>query len=371
MKTVMKGGENTALHAKKVFWGAVIVTAVFFVGMFFLKTESSISFMFLEKNPLRQADKFINKELTGTGQMCIVFKMRDRVNLHSRAAQKDLTARIDDFTATFRNFQNAYPDLKSNAVMSAYFIDDLEKFKKNPTKEQDAIEKRIALFTDLMNDYYESKQVNKNGKNNIGKSPASDDLSDMADDYVYASGRNLTMTPQEAGIEDIIHRITAIDTAADRDAARRFIAAIRNYKNTPQGKEFLGKFFFLSDFFHTDITQPVTLRKIDLLGKQLKDLEEPKAVIDGVTVRPVGNIMSITDTLKVIYKVFYHDDNEAFRKIPNVKEDGIQDKSLTDRSHHRRLHEPVRRVAGGHLPVPGDRRHEAHAVRGVHEERQG
>ena len=40
--------------------------------------------MFLEKNPLRQADKFINKELTGTGQMCIVFKMRDRVNLREQ-----------------------------------------------------------------------------------------------------------------------------------------------------------------------------------------------------------------------------------------------------------------------------------------------
>ncbi len=332
MRMVMKGGENTALHAKKFFWGAVIVTAVFFVGMFFLKTESSISFMFLEKNPLRQADKFINKELTGTGQMCIVFKMRDRVNLHSSAAQKDLAVRIDDFTATFRNVQNAYPELKNNAIMSAYFIDDLEKYRKNPLKNQDDIEKRLALFTDLMNDYYESEHIKKNGKNAIGKSAPEDDLSAMADDYVYVSGKNLTMTPQEAGIEDIIHRIPTIDTAAHRDAARRFIATIRNFKNTPQGKEFLGKFFYLSDFFHTDITQPVTLRKIDLLGKQLKDLKEPTAVIDGITVKPVGNIMSITDTLKVIYKVFYHDDNDAFKKIPSVKEDGIQDKSLTDRS---------------------------------------
>ena len=88
MKAVMKGGENTAKHPRMVFWGAVAITVVFFVGMFLLKTESSISFMFLEKNPIRQADKFINKELTGTGQMCIVFKMRDRVNLENKAAQK-------------------------------------------------------------------------------------------------------------------------------------------------------------------------------------------------------------------------------------------------------------------------------------------
>ncbi len=332
MHMVIRGGENTARHAKKVFWGAVIVTAVFFVGLFFLKTESSISFMFLEKNPLRQADKFINKELTGTGQMCIVFKMRDRVNLHGKAARDDLSGRMGDFTAAFRGLQNAYPDLKNNAVMNAFFIDDLDDYRKNPARNQDEIEKRVALFTDLMNDYYESEQKKKNGKNGIGKSAPEDDLSAMADDYMYVSGRNLTMTPQEAGIEDIIHRIPTIDTAADRDAARRFIAAIRNCKNTPIGKEFLGKFYYLSDFFHTDITQPVTLRKIDLLGKQLKDLREPSAVIDGVTVRPVGNIMSITDTLKVIYKVFYHDDNDAFKKIPSVKDDGIQDRSLTDRS---------------------------------------
>ena len=94
----------------------------------------------------------------------------------------------------------------------------------------------------------------------------------------------------------------------------------------------MGAFYFLSDFFHTDVTQPITLRKIESLGKKLKELKKPEAVIDDVTVSPVGNIMSMTDTLKVIYKVFYHDDNDAFKKIPDVKQDGIQDKSLTDRS---------------------------------------
>lgn len=331
MSAVLKGGANTARHPRTVFWGALALTGVFLVGVFFLKTESSISFMFLEKNPLRQADKFINKELTGTGQMCIVFRMRDRVNLESRSAQKDLAARIDTFIASYRTLANIHPDLNVSPEITRYFIDDLGNFRQNTQKNQGAIEDRVAVFTDIMNEYFESEQAGKDAASSIGASASSDDISDMADDTMYASGRHLTMTPQEAGIENIIGRVKTIDTARARDAARQFIRAARTYKYDAAGKAFLGDFFLLSDFFHTDITQPVTLRKIDALGNALKALKEPHAVIDGVTVRPVGNIMSITDTLKVIYKVFYHEDSNEFRKIPSVREDGIQDRSLTDR----------------------------------------
>ncbi|MBN1496513.1 MAG: MMPL family transporter [Spirochaetes bacterium] len=332
MAAVLRGGANTARHPRKVFFGAAAIALIFFAGLFFLKTESSISFMFLESNPLRQADKFINKKLTGTGQMCIVFRMRDRVNLESEAAQKDLAGRIDAFISSYRAFTSAHPGLKVSPEINAFFMDGLSAFKKEPKKHRDEIESRIAVFTDLMNEYFESEPVGKDHKNDIGTAETINDLSDMADDVVYASGRHLTMTPQEAGIEDIMGRIPTIDTARARDAARKFINAIRRYKYEPAGKVFQGDFFLLSDFFHTDITQPVTLRKIDALGAALKELKEPHAVIDGVKVRPVGNIMSVTDTLKLIYKVFYHEDNDAFKKIPSVREDGIQDRSLTDRS---------------------------------------
>ena len=74
------------------------------------------------------------------------------------------------------------------------------------------------------------------------------------------------------------------------------------------------------------------MNKIDQLGKELKDLNHPKAYIDGEGYKPVGNILSIADTLKVVYKVFYHNGNPKFNKIPDVKADGITDKTLTDRS---------------------------------------
>jgi len=330
MHAVVKGGENTSRHARAVFYVAIALTAVFFAGMFFLKTESSISFMFLEKNPLRQADKFMNKELTGTGQTCIVFKMRDRVSLAGRTAREDLAGRIGGFAAAYRNFQNIHPDLKGAAAVNGFLVDDLVELAKNPQRNQAAIEERVSLLTDVLNEYYESELKKADGGSGASMA-ATDDISDMADDYVYVSGRNLTMTPQEEGVENIIERIKTVDTAEEKDECRRYVAAIRSYKTNGPGKEFMGAFYFLSDFFHTDVTQPITLRKIESLGKKLKELKKPEAVIDDVTVSPVGNIMSVTDTLKVIYKVFYHDDNDAFKKIPDVKQDGIQDRSLTDR----------------------------------------
>ncbi|OHD67970.1 MAG: hypothetical protein A2W19_06905 [Spirochaetes bacterium RBG_16_49_21] len=331
MKVLVKGGENTARHARAVFWGALGVSLVFVFGIFMLKTESSITYMFLENNPILQADKFINKELTGTAQMCIVFKMRDRVDLADKEAQKDLSRRIDDFFASYRSLLARHPDLADARAINRFFLTDLEIVKNDMVKNRDAIEDRVAVFSDIMNEYYE----HRNGKPSATKvkklSPAAD-LGDLAEDYAEASGKTSLRTPQEEGIENIIGRIKTIETYKQKEAARRYINSIRNYKNSAAGKEFQGKFFFLSDFFHTDITQPITLRKIETLGNELKALKDPRAVIDGTAVRPVGNILSITDTLKVIYKVFYHEDNDAFKKIPSVKEDGIQDKSLTDRS---------------------------------------
>ena len=332
MKAVLKGGENTAKHPRMVFYGAVAITIFFFFGLFKLKTESSISFMFLESNPIRLADKFINRELTGTGQMCIVFRMRDRVNLENKDARKDLVQRIDAFVASYKNFAALYPDLRIANKINAYITDDLEKLKNDPSKNQEAIESWVAVMTDILNEYFETAGTKGNGKNIQVKTTAGNDLSDMADDYASASGANLTTTPMEAGVENIVSRIDALRSDQDKEAAKRFIALIRIYRNTPAGKEFLGTFNYLSDFFHTDITQPITLRKIDQLGENLKNLKQPKAYVEDVQLNPVGNILSVIDTLKVIYKVFYHEDNDAFKKIPSVKEDGIQDKSLTDRS---------------------------------------
>ncbi|MBN2078080.1 MAG: MMPL family transporter [Spirochaetes bacterium] len=332
MKVLVKGGENTARHSRAVFFGALGVAAFFFVGLFFLKTESSITFMFLESNPILKADRFINRELTGTGQMCIVFKMRDEVDLSSPQASGDLARRIDAFTSAYRRFQRSNPALGGAPTVDTFIVEDLEKMKNDVAANREAIRERVDVFTDIMNEYYEFRENRKNGGAGAATEEVGDDLGAMADDYEKVSGIGAAVTPQEAGIERIVGRVTSITTEREKEQAARFIRSIREQKRTAAGKEFQGAFYYLSDFFHTDITQPVTLRKLELLGRKLKELKEPKAVIGDVEIAPVGNIMSITDTLKLIYRVFYHDDNTEFHKIPDVSADGIQDKSLTDRS---------------------------------------
>ncbi len=331
MTAVVKGGQNTARHAKAVFWGALAVTSVFFVGMFFLKTESSISFMFLESNPIRQADKFINKNLTGTGQMCIVFRMRDKINLKNKATQDELINRLDAYVAAYKGFTARSADMANAGCVNSFFVDDIEDLKKDPVKNRDLIQGRIATLADILNDNYEYMPENDKTAVKQTKAADIDDINAAADVYGAEEQKNVA-TPKEAGVENIIGRIKTAQTDADKESARRFIAGARSIVRTDAGKQFQGTFFQLSDFFCTDMTQPATLRKIDKLGDELKKLNTPKAIVDGHAISPVGNIMSITDTLKTVYKVFYHDGNPAYNKIPSAKEDGIPDKSLTDRS---------------------------------------
>ena len=45
----------------------------------------------------------------------------------------------------------------------------------------------------------------------------------------------------------------------------------------------------------------------------------------------MGKVVSVTDSIRLVYKVFYHDDNEKFNKIPDVDKDNLSDPSLTNK----------------------------------------
>jgi len=202
--------------------------------------------------------------------------------------------------------------------------------KKNPAAREKDLENRIAVMKDALNEYYESAAAaGADTRKPAASSGGMLDIMSLSDSSALAPAGGAS--PVEEGINDIAKRMGGDFTAAANAEAKRYIRAIRLRKNTEAGRVFLRKFNTLSDFFVTDISQPVTLKKIDELSTRLKNLSKPKARIDGKPVKPVGKVISISDTIKLVYKVFYHDDNEQFNKLPEVDRDNIADRTLTDR----------------------------------------
>jgi hypothetical protein len=333
----LKAGRFTYKRSRLVFLSSIAVTAVFAIGLFFLKTESSMTTFFMKNNPIRVADRFINMNLTGTGQMCIIFKMRDKVDLSSPAARNELSQRIGTFLKSYNGFSARYPEIKKSKKINKYFTTDIAAMKSDLAKNRDEIEKRIGIFSDISNEFYEITSTEKNkayASNNAATDAGETDIDSLSDKISPASKETnkRAVSPKDAGIMDIIARIDVKAVGSDKKEYIEYINTIRKHLGTERGKEFLGSFNLLADFFQTDIKQPVTLRKIDALEDILKNMKEPEANVGDATVKPVGNIMSITDPLKLIYKVFYHENNDAYDKIPDVRADGIQDKSITDRN---------------------------------------
>jgi predicted RND superfamily exporter protein len=329
-RLIHNGGQFTYEHPKSVLAGVLLVTLLAGMGLIFLKTESSITYFFRDDNPLRVSSKFIDRKLTGTGQMAIVFKMRDRVDISSLEAQNELARRIDEYVRAYNGLAALNPDLRGG-VLKGYFTDDFIEMKKNLTGKRDEIEKRIALMKDLLNEYYEV-QADEDGAHQEQKTSGASadfDIMSLSDSSALASSS--TVSPVDQGVTEIIGRIRDDLSPAQQAEVKRYIARMRIVKGGDSGKDFLRKFNTLADYFVTDITQPIFLKKIDELSEALKNLNRPKAYIDGHAVKPVGKVISITDSLKLIYKVFYHDDNDKFNKIPQVDVDNLADRSLTDR----------------------------------------
>ncbi|MFC1670185.1 MMPL family transporter [Spirochaetota bacterium] len=327
-------GRLTYNNSKSVFFISIFVTIAMLMGVYYLKTESSITYFFNDDNPIRVSSKFIDKKLTGTGQMSIVFKMRDRVNIKSKSARDELEKRINNYIISYSGMIKKYPQLRSSRIINHYLTSDMRKIKIDLVTYQDMLERKIKLISDMLNEDYEIENTKKIKKAVVKKKEKKTfDIASLSDDSTGDNepGKIIT-SPVELGIENILERIGFNGSKSEIIRGKKFIKNIRKYKNTEIGKVFLGKFNLLSDFFITDIKQPITLRKLDRLGKKLKALKKPAAYIDGIEVSPVGKILSIADTLKIIYRVFYHDNNAKFNKIPDTAKDGFSDKSLTDRS---------------------------------------
>ncbi len=333
-RMVMEIGRFTHENPKRIFYISLLISVIAFTGIFFLKTESSITYFFRDENPIRVSSEFIDKNLTGTGEMNIVFKMRDSVNISSKEVKLELSKRIDVYLKSYGDILKNYPSLQKAGALNGFFTGDISDFKIDLQSHQKELETRIGIFKNILNENYE---VESSGKKTVKKKTEPDsgafDISSLSDDSslsMTGSGNGMSKGI-ESGIADILEKTGVINTEKDKKLSENFIIQLRKIKKQKTAGVFQKDFNHLADFFETDIKQPAILRKIDRLAGRLKELDEPKASINGREVKPVGKILSITDTLKIIYKVFYHDGDERFNKIPDVSKDGIRDITLTDR----------------------------------------
>ncbi len=367
-------GKFVYNHSKIVFIISIVIGVIFLFGIFNIYPESGMLSMFYQDSELAVADKFINKNLSGTGEMPLIIQSRDEVLLTSNEIREKIKRKANEFINEYESFLKIYSVLNEYDFINDYFTLQMTKDIEDIQSNQNSLKNRIRIMNDILNEEYEVIEENDPDKSlpdiNTGTEEniledldsidnlsedmgsdvdsidsLSDELTDSNDDTGSGFLDNLSedlnseetindfdvSESQMKGINEILTRI-GIEDEELQEKGINYILKIRSMKDSDEGKKLIGKLKALSDIFVTDFTQPEILRKLNDLESYLNHLDEPKPDIEGDRLKPVGVAMGISRTVKSIYKVFYHNDKEGFNKIPDVENDGFEDKSITDRN---------------------------------------
>lgn len=319
-----------------------------------LKYEGGQMSSFKEDNVVKMADKFLNKNLTGTGQVNLIFKFRDQVNLKNKWAQQELQSRVKDFNQSWVTFSDHSERLSAvNQEMS-----DLKKMTVSPAANQENIQKSIELMENILNEEYaidlpQSDLTDQKAEDSMdalnelesmdAEEISSDDsfgdledlggLGDLADDTTESAQPALAfedLTPeQNEGLKQLSIKLGASEDNW-KDTAES-IVYIRQNKNSDNGIQMRRQFNLLKDFFAVDVKQPQVLQRLETLFHAVESYKDPVIDIYGQEFGPTGFVAGPVDLVRKFYKVFYHDDNSAFDRLPNTKTDNLADKTLTDR----------------------------------------
>lgn len=331
----VRAGNFGLVNYRMITAVSAILTALSIYGLVFTRAESGISSHFHSGSAISAATMFVNDRFPGTTALNIVITMKDSVDLATRPIRKILVRRIDAFIVSYRTFLIIHPDLQRAEQLNRFFMDDLVRMKRNPQKNQNAIEKRLAIFNDMLNENYVLHR--SRGEKEATRSDTTeeeDELISIPDlsDFSGFGQAETPKTPLEEGLSNIMKRISTIKTKNDRIAGKEHIIAIRQYKNGATAAEMLRNYKKLTDLFRTDIIQPLFLRKADALVEKIRGVNGSVPIPGATFTAQLGPIISITDYIKHVYKKVYHDNNPAFNKIPDLKRDRFTGPKLTDRT---------------------------------------
>ncbi len=359
------GTKMIGRNPKPVFF---FLLALFFIASILMTRnyfEGGIIVDFKKDSIVYKSDEFLNKHLTGTSDINLIFKFREQINLQNAKVEKDFRTHIKEFCLSWNRFLTENPELNTPPLsqLTTPLLDNADKLPGSQTE----VIKQIALFTDILNEEYmvelpSSEQPDDisqdtsqddlesldeddgDGFDSLADDPTDDpegeerdDLAGLADDSPETgsddqSRRLFTDLTEEQilGLKDLNKRVNA--KQADWEKTGKLILTFRKLIQSARGVQLQHSFNLMTDFLAVDIKQPDVLHRLETLYAYLKGMKTPEVVIQGETMKPTGFVITPVDFVNKFYKVFYHDDNPAFDRLPDVVNDGFEDKTLTDRS---------------------------------------
>ncbi len=315
-----------------------------------LQFEGSMAENFRKDHPVRMSTHFIDRYLTGTGQIAMMFTFRDHVNLENQWLQDQLRKRSRAFATEWQMFSDE-TNLDDSPV-NAFVVKMIHMFEQ-PKRYGQKMEPSIILMNDLLNEEYIVEFQKQSAATSETKDAALDALLGEETVANHDSGSGLDglagLAETVASMPDHVRDATFAGYGTDqingfKDLNRRLgrseeswentgksIIKLRSLKITPNGTCMVRHWNVLQDLFAADVKQPYVLHKLEKVREQLLSLEEPNVDLGERSVGPTGFVFGPVDLVRKTYSLFYHDEDPAYKKIPDTRTDGLGDPTLTDR----------------------------------------
>ncbi|MBT4287503.1 MAG: MMPL family transporter [Deltaproteobacteria bacterium] len=378
-KTGVVGRYLEKISALVIHWpkSILLIAASLFVLSLGLMTqnyfEGSMMTMFKKDNMIYQSDQFLNKNLTGTSLVNLIFEFRDNiqldkvtqqqlkhqlgslikewnnwVNISSNLDNEPVNQRVAALNAKVAELPESLPQIQnellllSNILNEEYYIETQSMAEEDQGDESATAEETDGALDELEDDLttednLDSLSEDSGGLDDLANASDSDldDFSDLADESENANqeeeGLFADLSGEQInGLKSLHQQLNEGDSDWQASAVK-----ILNYRSVIQsdsGKKVLYALNLLDETLTMDIKQPIVLHKLEGFYKYLKTMQQPEITIDGQITKPTGFVFTPVDFIRKFYKVFYHDDQAAFDRLPDVKNDGFEDQTLTDRA---------------------------------------
>lgn len=348
------GAEKVIRYHKTVVVGFITAGVLAAIVVPQLELEGGQMDNFKDGNVLKESDRFLSQNLTGTGLFNLVFQFRNEAELSGNWGQTQLKEKNDRFQQTLLTLQS--DSLPENPIFNDFLLQEA-----NPRSPKN-FKQRLDLIGDVFNEEYtvalpetsdESMDLLTDEAESLNALDSLDDLDsldslealDSSDDGLEGLGDfddgQAEETPdfladlsaeQVAGLEDLIQRMGLTNQEFETVASAILELRATLTPDHSIGATVLRAFNELNDLYAADVKQPEVLHRVDTLLQRIKALETPVAEFQEETLQPTGMTSSPLDLVRKFYRVFYHDDNPNFEKIPDATTDGLPDTTLTDRS---------------------------------------